>query len=863
MPAPRIQSSPNFSVPNLSVVRSLFALFFCSGAIALIYEVLWQRQFALVFGSAAPATAAVLAAYFTGLAAGSLALGTAAKRWKRPLRAYAVLEVLIGLGAFLVMPLLSGFERIYPWLFERFSSNHNLFFLIKSLLACLSIGIPTFCMGGTLPVLGQVVDHGERRLGISAGLLYVANTAGAGLGALAVPFLFLRNFGVSGTVWLCVGGNLLLALVAWQLDRCGAISGMEAPAVRDRIGSSQRKPSWNRPVIALSLISGLVTFALQVLWNRVFAQVHENSVYSFAVIVAVFIFALAAGAQLARVSLRRRIAPERLIGCAWLFGGVLVATGPWLFLRLTGGLAYLASDAGWSDYAVKLIIVSAAVLFVPITLLGIGFPALMEVAGRRTDANTGGLLGHLLAWNLLGSVAGALLAGFLLPNWFGLWSSMLLTAVLLVVAGIWQLASMKDRAANAGLRLVLLAASCASVWPISKVEWPRVRIVAGERLVAISEGTYGIVAVAERANSRRLKLNNYYVLGGTASAGDERMQAHVPLLLHPSPRRVAVLGLGTGITAGGALFHPIDQVTAVELVPEVIAAARSYFSGANGGVLDHAKTQVVAEDARSYLRGTASRFDVIIGDLVVPWRQGEGALFTLEHFAAARQALAPGGLFCQWLPLFQLSEPEVQILLRTFLSVFPHASVWRGDFSPDQPSIALIGGLDPFELTPSDIERRLRELRLDPLNPQLAEPAAFWMHFVGALRTQDLQGTRINREDRPWIELLGPMRPAREALCVGRRFQAWLGQVKQQTRGRAPNLNAMEAAGFEAGDLMLEFTLLLSEGNQPGARAVQARLQRLLPEHAFKKIFPETPEKRAIHSTSPDAQASTRILNPP
>jgi spermidine synthase len=281
--------------------------------------------------------------------------------------------------------------------------------------------------------------------------------------------------------------------------------------------------------------------------------------------------------------------------------------------------------------------------------------------------------------------------------------------------------------------------------------------------------------VVEKEASRRLKLNNYYVLGGTSSAGDERIQAHVPLLLHASPRRVAMLGLGTGITAGGALFHPIESLTAVELVPDVVAAAGLHFREANAGVLQDARTRVVVEDARGYLRGTAERFDAIVGDLVVPWRHGESALFTQEHFAAARRALLPGGLFCQWLPLFQLSQPELQIVLRTFLSVFPRAQLWRGDFTADEPAVALVGGAEALDLSPARVQRRIQESRPAPLNPHLREPIGFWMHFVGVLEPADLPSgeTRISREDSPWVELIGPLRHAGQAgseLLTGRRL---------------------------------------------------------------------------------------------
>ncbi len=587
-----------------------------------------------------------------------------------------------------------------------------------------------------------------------------------------------------------------------------------------------------------------MTFALQVLWNRAFAQVHENSLYSFSVIVAVVIFALAIGAQLARLGLRRGVEPRRLIGGGWMLAGLTVMIGPRLFLGLSHGLAYLSAGGSWIGQALELIGLATAVLLLPVALLGVGLPAIMEQAGRASGGNTGRTLGRLLAVNVAGSVLGALVAGFLLPHWLGLWPSLLALGALLLTVGLWQWVRWATPSTHRKASVILAAGWLASLWPIARFDLPRVSVAANEdeRLVALTEGTHGITAVVERPGSRRLKLNNHYGLGGTASTGDERMQAHVPLLLHPAPRRVAFLGLGTGITAGGALFHPVEQVTVMELVPEVVAAARAHFREANAGVLDDPRTRVAQDDARNFLRGSGERFDVIIGDLVVPWRQGEGALFTLEQFTAARAALAPRGLFCQWLPLFQLSETEVAILVRTFLTVFPHAQVWRGDFSPTEPAIALIGTAEDFKLDAGLVQRRLTAMKPDPTNPQLSTADSFWMNLIGVIDPSDLPTSdlRLNTEDRPWVELLGPMLHAggnQEALFTGRRLQAWLDQVRLRSQNKFA-LPAREAAAVAAGSVLAELTLCLAEDNQAGVRAAQNRLRQILPAETYQNLFP-------------------------
>jgi spermidine synthase len=319
------------------------------------------------------------------------------------------------------------------------------------------------------------------------------------------------------------------------------------------------------------------------------------------------------------------------------------------------------------------------------------------------------------------------------------------------------------------------------------------------------------------------------------------MQAHLPLLLHPSPRRVALLGLGTGITAAGALFHPLERLTAVELVPEVATAARLYLRDANRGVLDDARTRLVIGDARAYLRTTPDRFDVIVGDLAVPWRPGESALYTLESFAAARRTLAPGGLFCQWVPLFQLSEAELRIVLRTFLAVFPRAQVWRGDFSANEPALALVATAEPIPLDPAIVEGALRVATADSANAHIASADGVWLYFAGVLEPADLADgdTRVNRDDRPWLELLGPWDEGdAQERCTGRRLQAWLADLRRRSEPRLGALGARERRAMEAGDWLFELSLALAERNDTAAQSAQERVRALLPEATFRALFP-------------------------
>ncbi|HEX7862100.1 MAG TPA: hypothetical protein VF773_17330 [Verrucomicrobiae bacterium] len=780
-------------------------MFLWSGAVALIYEGVWQRQFTLLFGSSAPASAAVLAAYFAGMGLGAMIVGIRAGRWRKPLIAYGCLEGLVAVGALLVTPLMGVYASHYPQWFDRWHGSGT-FLWLKGALAFVSILLPTFALGGTLPVLARLFEARREEFGQLAGWLYLLNTIGAAGGALSFPLL-LRTFGLTHTNFFCVVVNIVIMLAAFaQSRRMSEVEEIQS-------GANASRPALQL-VLALAFISGLGTFALQVGWNRAFAQIHENSVDSFSLIVGLFILAIAAGAQLARFFLKRGWAWRRVLGRCWLIGGLLIICSPLMFLAITNNLKFVPLNSS----LVPRLILPAALVFVPVMLVAVSLPSLFQALASSSGESVGRLTGTVLAVNIAGSVLGALLAGFVLPVYLGLWQSLIGTGALITISGAILLFS------KVGWRVGSIIATCALVLFFSRANLPRTRVDAqrGENLLALREGAHGIVAVVEQGPSRRLKLNNHYVLGGTAAVGDERLQGHLPLLLHPNPQRVAFLGYGSGITAGAALFHASTNVLALELVPEVVDLAAIHFAEANNQF--GSKRRVIVEDARNFMRGTTERFDVVIGDLVVPWRHGEGALYTLEHFQAVKQKMS--GVYCCWVPLFQLSKDDFETVLRTFLKVFPEAQIWRGDFSPREPALGLVA-----YASEASYKEHLENMQPDPTNPHLRFSSAFWMHFVGTIR--NLPAGELNTEDRPIIELRGgPLNP-----FVGRELAAWERELRRESTFLGARFTRDQQIGWEGGELMREYALLYSEGREAEAQTVARGLRALLGEEAAQAVF--------------------------
>jgi spermidine synthase len=253
-------------------------------------------------------------------------------------------------------------------------------------------------------------------------------------------------------------------------------------------------------------------------------------------------------------------------------------------------------------------------------------------------------------------------------------------------------------------------------------------------------------------------MNNSYSLGGTVDRIErERTQTLLPLMLHPAPSQTFFLGLGTGITAGEAVRHPVERIVVCELVPEVVHAAKDYFGPWTRGLTTDTRVDIRTEDGRQFLAATDEQFDVIVSDLFVPWHAGTGTLYTREHFETVRSRLKSGGLFAQWLPLFQLSQRDFEVIARTLIEVFPHVTLWRGDFYGNRPIVALIASLEPMRVDPAHLELRGRQLAPELTDEEiLAAVLPFYAGNLGAARGV-LGAGDVNTDEHPVIEYLSPV----------------------------------------------------------------------------------------------------------
>lgn len=779
-------------------------LVFLSGFCALIYQVLWMKQLGLLFGNTSHAAGATLAAFFAGLAVGSWFWGRRSSGIRNPLRLYAGLELGIALTALLYFVVMRLFHALYPVVFQSVHSDVLLGW-IRFLLALLLIFPPAFCMGGTIPVMGQHAIRLPARFGSTAALLYGVNTLGATLGALLAGFFMPLWFGFRMTCWIAIGLTLLVAALSLMASRRASAPMHDAdpPGPSTPAGpaaGAQAAPRVERVALwAVCFLSGFGVLALEVLWTRMFSLVLENSVYTYAAILVVVLFGLSGGSMISSLLARRGWNPRQVLAALLLFSGLAVALTPTVFLAATDSFRFLAVKIVWVDFVLLVFQKCALTIGPPALVLGAVFPYLLKTQECHASS-PGKTLGRMATINTVGAIVGSLACGFLMLESLGMWRSM--QVIGLIYFGMAVAMAPLRAPQGIGLKVLGMAGLVLLFTWLNPVGLPatgRLEDRTDERTLKTWEGSDCTVSVVRGRDGLSIKINSDYGLGSTDGRVRQAFQAEIPLMLKPDARSIFFLGMGTGISAGAALsdqFPRVERVVTCELSPHVIAASREFITDVDGldltnGLFTDPRSEVLAEDGRHYLMATRERFDIINADLFVPYRSGAGSLYTLEHFRSVRERLKPDGIFVQWLPTYQLTEFQFHVIGRTMLEVFDQVSLWRCDFAPLDEVVALVGHkggtpLAAFDLDDAQVKRAFLEANggMDihqTLNPQTA--LLYYCGNVTASRER-FAGYPLNTDDRPVIEYQGPREYRNQGeeetpWFIGPRILAWIKELQE------------------------------------------------------------------------------------
>ncbi len=744
----------------------LLLLFFFSGCAALIYEIVWFQLLEFVLGSTAVSLAVILGTFMGGMCLGSLALPRLVSRRRHPLRVCALLE--LGIGALGVVVVIAMPQVVR--LLGGTAGHGPEGVLLRGLICALCLLPPTVLMGATLPAISRWLESTPQ--GISwLGFFYATNTVGAVFGCLLAGFYLLRVHDMPTATWTAAAINLAAALLGLSL---AAWAPLPPEATEEVLAPSPPIPGVKAVRIAIAL-SGMSALGAEVVWTRLLALILGPTVYTFSIILAVFLVGLGVGGGigglLARVSARPRV----LLGACQALLAIAIA---WAAYAATQSLPYWPVDpklaaSPWFRFQLDFARCLWAIL--PAALLwGASFPLALASAARPGQ-DPGRLVGGIYAANTIGAIVGAVAFSLLI----------------IPFAGTRQAEQVLIALAAAGALLLLAPPLGGTFLDIPRSWWASVAVIAVGFLMAFvrptsgeliaygrtllrdtgtaeilykGEGTNFSVAVSEEPSG----IRNFHVSGkieASTTVQDMRLQrmlGHLPAMLHPAPRSVLIVGCGAGVTAGSFVVRPgIERIVICEIEPLVPRVVAQFFSRQNHGVVGDPRVEIVYDDARHYILTTREKFDIITSDPIHPWVKGSAALYTREYFEMCKARLNPGGMVTQWVPLYESDEASVKSEVATFFQVFPNGTVWGNDENGSGYDAVMLGQDGPARVDMDAVRDRWSSFAYRDAAASLAEagfpaPGTLFATYAGraAELAPWLEGAEINRDSNLRLQYL-------------------------------------------------------------------------------------------------------------
>lgn len=743
----------------------LLLLFVFSSICSLIFEVIWARMLAPIFGNTIYAATIVITTFMAGLAIGGFVGGRYVEKSKNPLALFISSQFLIGIYAFSTPFLISLIKFFYIYLVGQ--NEYSLFYLnsIRSFLSFLIILFPATCMGIVIPVLAEEISQKSHRGKWAISSVYSISSFGGAAGCFLTGFFLITKLGIRGSNYLSGGISVLVSIAVFLLWRYESSQGINTregkPSVRKILNSDDNaiETPTAYALMVLAFISGLTSLGYEILYLRLLIPVMESTTYSFSLILSVFLLGLGLGNylcfKLLKSSKKLPVYAVILEIAVGVYSICFIVIFPHL---LDFGIALYNATGSltWEKTVLINFIITLSVLALPTTLFGMLLSLLSSVFSSYIN-KIGKGVGDIFYINTAGSIIGCVFTGFFLIPYFGVKESLIIFGIINVAAGLLVFIMNNLTAKTIGISIISLIGIFFIIHGISKINF--LEPSEGEKIVYYKEGIDGNVEVSQNIRGFNILRVDNKTHGGNEPwvKVDEVRIAHFPLFLHNNPKDVLLIGLGTGITLDAIVRHKINTVECVEIVGE-LKNTMSYFLDGIPKILERKDVRIITEDGRNYILRAKKKYDVIIMDLIHPESAGAGSLFTKEYYEDAGKIIRGNGLVAQWLPLYQLSDLELKIIIHTFASVFPYSSLWFGSHSQDFPLALLLGSNDEISFDKNKIKGRLESSELigeliEKNNVNLLLDN-FIMDKKGLL--EYTKGVPLNTEDYPVIEFLVP-----------------------------------------------------------------------------------------------------------
>ena len=725
----------------------------CSGLAGLVYEVTWTRLLTLYLGHTTAAASAVVAAFLGGLAIGAAAGGRLASAWtpRRCLQAYVGLEIAVVICALLLPFELQLFAPLLRSTYAN-GGGGTLFALIRILSCIFMVMMPALALGATFPMAIRWYARGSSEPARESGRLYFLNTVGATIGSILAGFVLIPSIGMRATIHVAMAATAIAAACVLVVFKSVVDVPEPPPPIKPRQTAAEKAHSYASPSLAMLIlgVSGFAALVHESAWTRILSLILGPTTYAFAATLAAVIAGVAIGSGIGtRLVATRAPKAAGMLAFALLLAAVTAGqTYSLAGTRLPMIVArYVAGHADFDQLVWRGVLLTFALILPTSACLGAAFPLALSLADDRSQAAPR-RFGIVYAINTIGSVAGSLAAGFFFIPAFGiqatLWivSGSLIAATLALIfsgaltglsraVGVFVAAmSVFLVAASPGWDRELLASGVYMYAPyVPEALDLETQLKAGE-LLYYEEGAAATVSVKKLTGTTTLAVDGKTDASNRGDMLTQKLIAHIPLLLHDDPKDVFILGLGSGMTVGAALTHPIERLDVVEISPEVVEAS-DFFKVENRNALADRRTHLIIGDGRSHLTLTDRKYDVIISEPSNPWIAGVSSLFTKEYFESARDRLKRDGIICQWVNGYNISEADLKSVIATFTTVFSQSRV----FLVGTNDVLMFATLADRPLPDDAIQQRLRR-------PEVAEDLA----SVGVVDAATIRSLEVGRQ---------------------------------------------------------------------------------------------------------------------
>jgi spermidine synthase len=681
---------------------AILILFFCSGATALIYEVIWSKYMALLFGSTIQAQTVVLAVFMGGLALGNKMFSRIADRALDSLAIYGRIEIAIGLYAFLFSILYRVVDKIFAAAGSILLAHTVYLLVLKGVLAVALLLGPTILMGGTLPILAAWLKKNTSDAGRRSARFYSINSFGAVCGAGLSGFWLIEWFGLSKTMYLTAFVNVGVGVAAIAISRRQStqapVTSQPAPELESSANTSISDPTFFRRACMMVAATGAVSMGLEVLASRCLCLIFGASLQVFAIVLIAFILGISVGSAVIASPRCKELRCEMTAALLMLSAALLIGLVVFnienlvsIYLAGQGGLSRTAT--GYRFFEIMVVVISIGVLSLPAAALGAVLPLCIRAASETSEL-LGDRVGRLLTWNTLGAVGGSLVAGFVLLPYIGLRGSFTVVGFVLVFASVLVATTTRSKVvfgvgAVVGFFLLFASFNGDAAW----------RYIFSAGVFRMSDGNFSLATLGKRrelvqlvfyqdaadatvsvervkgSEELSLRINGKVDASSSGDGSTQLLLAYLPLMARPESKDVFCFGMGSGITAGATLNYPVEHLTVAENCGPVLRAAQLFDQWNNGVELD-TRTRIYHEDARTALKLSPQKYDVIIAEPSNPWMIGVASVFTREFYQLAANRLKPGGIMTQWFHTYEMDDRTAEVVLRTFGAVFPKMEIW-------------------------------------------------------------------------------------------------------------------------------------------------------------------------------------------